>query len=170
MSGEPTLPEASAMAMRSHLSPMKKTLLKMLPIRHLAAALSMMVLLLPGCGRDNGMPGDLTELLKAHDILVQPSRSHAPHSQRGGFLVAKHDSEVAAKIISTFGLKKIPADDPAWSLRAPAVGAPVAAKEVWGVSGRPAQLKLKDGAQFEYFYLLVTPDGEMYLMAEYAYG
>ena len=116
------------------------------------------------------MPGDLTDLLKAHDILVQPSRSHAPHSQRGGFLVAKYDAEVAVKIISAFGLKKLPADDPAWGLRAPAVGAPVAVKELWGVSGRPAQLKLKDGAQFEYFYLLVTPDGEMYLVAEYAYG
>lgn len=139
-------------------------------IRILAAALLLLVLLLPGCGRDNGMPRDLTDHLKARNILVQPSRTHAPLSQRGGFLVTRYDAQVAAKIISTFGLKKIPADDPVWGVTAQTIGATVAGKEVWGASGRPPQFKLKDGGRFEYFYLLVTPDGEMYLLAEYAYA
>jgi hypothetical protein len=55
-------------------------------------------------------------------------------------------------------------------VRAETIGANIPAKEIWGVSEHPTQFKLKDGGQFEYFYLLVTPDGEMYLFAEYAYG
>ncbi len=35
-------------------------------------------------------------------------------------------------------------------------------------NGLPARLK-NDG-QFEYFYLLITNDGQMYLIAEYSYG
>ena len=30
--------------------------------------------------------------------------------------------------------------------------------------------RLKNGGQFEYFYLIITQDGFMYLVAEYAYG
>lgn len=139
-------------------------------IRIRAAALLVVVLLLPGCGRDNGVPRDLTDHLKARSILVQPSRTHAPLSQRGGFLVTRYDAQVAAKIISTFSLTKLAVDDPAWVVTARTLGVTVAAKELWGASGRPSQFKLKDGGQFEYFYLLVTPDGELYLVAEYAYG
>jgi hypothetical protein len=47
---------------------------------------------------------------------------------------------------------------------------PVAAKDIWGAWGRPPQFALEDGGQFEYVYLLVTPDGDAYLFAEYAYG
>ena len=50
------------------------------------------------------------------------------------------------------------------------MGGVAAVKELGGVTGRPAQFKLKDGGQFEYFYLMVTENGLMYLAAEYAYG
>lgn len=116
------------------------------------------------------MPRDLTDHLKARGILIQPTLTNAPLSQRGGFLVTRYDAQTAAKLISAFGLKRIPADDFGWVVRAKTIGANIAAKEIWGASGRPPQFKLKNGGQFEYFYLLVTPDGEMYLFAEYAYG
>jgi predicted small secreted protein len=139
-------------------------------IRILVAALLLVAFLLSGCGLENGMPRDLTDHLKARDILIQPSRIYAPLSRRGGFLVVPYDAQVAAKIISAFDLKQIPEDDPRWAATAQTIGATVTAKEIWGASGRPPQFKLKDGGQFEYFYLLVTPDGEVYLFAEYAYG
>ena len=116
------------------------------------------------------MPRDLTDHLKARGIIIQPTLTHAPLSQRGGFLVTRYDAQIAAKLISAFGLKQIPADDIGWVVRAKTIGANIAAKEIWGASGRPPQFKLKNGGQFEYFYLLVTPDGEMYLFTEYAYG
>lgn len=116
------------------------------------------------------MSRDLTEHLKARDIIIQPTRINAPVSKRGGFVVARYDAKVATKIIATFSLEKIPADDPHWVVTAQNIGATVTAKEIWGAPGRPSQFKLKDGGQFEYFYLLVTSDGEMYLFAEYAYG
>lgn len=136
----------------------------------LTATLLMSVAFLPGCGRDNGLPGDLIALLKSHNILVQPSRTHAPLSQRGGWLVTRYDPQVATGIISTFGLKPVPADDPGWTAAAHGIGETIAAKEVWGASGRPPQFRFEDGGQLEYFYLLVTPGGEMYVIAEYAYG
>jgi hypothetical protein len=39
-----------------------------------------------------------------------------------------------------------------------------------GNGGRPTQFRLKSGGQFEFFYLVVTKDGMLYLVAEYAYG
>ena len=155
---------------RQRTSQVNSPFLKMHRIRNCAATLLLAVFLLPGCGRDNGMPRDLTEHLKARDIIIQPTRINAPVSKRGGFVVTRYDAKVAAKIIATFSLKEIPADDTHWVVTAQAVGSTVTAKEIWGAPGRPSQFKLKDGGQFEYFYLLVTPDGEMYLFAEYAYG
>ena len=43
-------------------------------------------------------------------------------------------------------------------------------KEMWGITGRPPQFRLQNGGQFEYFCLVVTGDGLMYLVAMYAYG
>jgi hypothetical protein len=42
--------------------------------------------------------------------------------------------------------------------------------EAWGISGRPEEFRLRNGGQLEYFYLIVTHDGRMYLFTEYAYG
>ena len=116
------------------------------------------------------MPRELIDHLKAHGVVIQPSRVEAPLSQRGGFLVAQYDASAVAKIISEFGLQRMALDDPRWVFIAQKTSPTVAAKEVWGVSGRPPQFKLSNGGQFEYFYLLVTPDGEVYLFAEYAFG
>jgi hypothetical protein len=134
------------------------------------ASLVLIALFLPGCGRDNGLSRDLTSHLKASGISIQPSRVHAPLAERGGFLVTRYDAQVAAKIISTFALKRIPTDDSRWLGDTQRVRGAVVGKELWGASGRPTQFKLPSGGQFEYFYLLVTPEGEMYLFAEYAYG
>lgn len=134
------------------------------------AATILAVCILPNCGRDNGLSSDLTTHLKAHGIIVQPTRIHAPLSSRAGFLVMRHDAGTVAAIVATFRLKQIAPDDRGWAAAAQAVGPSIAAKEIWGASNRPPQFKLKDGGQFEYFYLLVTIDGEMYLFAEYAHG
>jgi hypothetical protein len=69
-------------------------------IRSSAAALLIVGFLLPGCGRDNGMPRDLIGHLKARGINIQPTRTTAPLSQRGGFLVTRYDEQIAAKLIS----------------------------------------------------------------------
>ncbi len=134
------------------------------------AALCIVAVVLSGCSLDNGMPQDLVDHLKARHILVQPTRVHAPLSQRGGFVVTRYDAQVVAAIVSAFSLEPIQADDPHWVTTAQTIGATVAAREIWGVSGRPVQLKLQDDGQFEYVYLLVAQDGDVYLFAEYAYG
>lgn len=128
-----------------------------------------LVALLGGCGRGNGLPADLLGHLAQQGIQIKPLGVHAPLSSRAGYVVTKFSPDVANRIVARFKLQKI---DPAnnqgqWVLdRAGATGA----KELWGVSGRPSQFKLKNGGQFEYFYLLVTLDNQLYLLAEYAYG
>ncbi len=125
---------------------------------------------LSGCGRDNGLARDLVSHLKASGISIQPSRVHAPLSERGGYLLTRYDAQVAAKIISAFALNSVPTNDARWLNDTSRVRGSIVGKELWGASGRPSQFKLKSGGQLEYFYLVVTPDGEMYLFAEYAYG
>jgi len=61
-------------------------------------------------------------------------------------------------------------DGSQWRLAIERTGGVATPKELGGVLGRPSQFKLKDGGQFEYFYLLITTDGCMYLLAECAYG
>lgn len=134
------------------------------------ASLVLVGLLLPGCGRDNGLSRDLTSHLEASGISIQPSRVYAPLSERGGFLVTRYDAQVAARIVSTFALKRLPTDDARWLGDTERVRGHIVGTELWGVTGRPPQFKLKEGGQFEYFYLVVTPAGEMYLFAEYAFG
>ena len=134
------------------------------------ASLVLAGLLLTGCGRDNGLSRDLTSHLDARGIALQPSRIHAPLSERGGFLVMPYDAQVAGRIIDTFALKKLPTDDARWLGDTARMRGQIVAKDLWGASGRPPQFALKHGGQFEYFYLVVTPAGEMYLFAEYAFG
>lgn len=134
------------------------------------AAIVLMICLLAGCGRNHGLSRDVTSHLEASGVSFQPSRIHAPVSERGGFLVTRYDAEAAARIISTFALERVPADDARWLGDTHRVRGLVVIQELWGASGRPVQFKLRNGGQFEYFYLLVTPDGEMDVFAEYAYG
>jgi hypothetical protein len=128
------------------------------------------VALVAGCGRGNGLPADLVQHLAAHGIAISPTSSHAPMSQRGGYVVAPHNAAVVTNLMATFKLEKIAPEDRRWSWALSHGGGITTAKEIWGVSGRPPQFKLKNGGQFEYFYLIITPDGRMILVAEYAYG
>ena len=129
-----------------------------------------LALLLNGCGPGNGLPADLISHLADRGIKITPLSVQAPLSSRGGYIVAQCAPQTVASIISTFKLKRIQPDDPRWSRTIEKAGKAGAVKEMWGVSGRPADFKLKSGGQFEYFYVLITEDGLMYLVAEYAYG
>ena len=123
-----------------------------------------------GCSRDNGLPKELISHFADRGIPIMPSRFQAPLSSRGGFIVAQYNAQTVTNIVATFKLARVGPENRQWQRAIDQAGGTVAAKEIWGVAGRPAQFKLKSGAQFEYFYLLVTADGLMYLIAEYAYG
>jgi hypothetical protein len=84
--------------------------------------------------------------------------------------VARYSPESATNLVATFKLEKIYPEDRQWRWAIDRAGGVAAVKELWGVTGRPAQFKLKNGGQFEYFYLIITQDDFMYLVAEYAYG
>jgi hypothetical protein len=126
--------------------------------------------LLVACGRGNGLPGDLTRHLAGRGIQVKPIQSHAPLSGRDGYVIVRHTPTTATNIIATFKLGQVRADDRQFQRVLDRAGGLTTAREIWGAAGRPAQLKLKNGGQLEYFYLLITTDGRMYLLAEYAYG
>jgi hypothetical protein len=126
--------------------------------------------MLTGCGRGNGLPADLVSHLAQRGINITPSRVQAPLSSRGGYVVTGYSAHTATNIIGTFKLEATQPGDRQWRWAVDRAGGVGAVKEVWGVAGRPAQFKLKSGGQFEYFYLLITEDGLMYLVAEYAYG
>jgi hypothetical protein len=127
-------------------------------------------LLAGGCGRGNGLPSDLKTHLADRGIGIAPTRVNAPISSRGGFIVTPYNLETVTSIVTQFKLEKVGSDNPLWQQAIAKAGGNVAAKEVWAVAGRPPQFKLKNGGQFQYFYLLVTTDGTIYLIAEYAYG
>ncbi|MBU6180327.1 MAG: hypothetical protein KGR69_11715 [Verrucomicrobia bacterium] len=74
------------------------------------------------------------------------------------------------KIVTTFALESVPADAPRRALLSTRFGGVAITGDLWGMAGRPGPFKLADGAQFEFFYLHVTPSGEIQLFAEYAYG
>jgi hypothetical protein len=126
------------------------------------------VVLLNGC--NNGLPSELTQHLARHGITITPARVHAPLSSRGGYVVTRYAPETASELIATFTLQEVSPDDRQWHRVIEQAGGVTAVKELWGVTGRPRQFELGNGAQFEYFYLLITQDGFMYLLAEYAYG
>jgi hypothetical protein len=84
--------------------------------------------------------------------------------------VARYSAQTVTNIVATFKLERIGPENRQRQRAIDQAGGAVTAKELWGVAGRPSQLKLKNGAQFEYLYLLITADGLMYLIAEYAYG
>lgn len=127
-------------------------------------------LLLAGCSMDNGMPKDLAEHLRSRQIVVHPKRVSAPLSSRGGFVAVDYDSATMVRIIRAYDLRQVPLEDPEWVATQKSLEPGLRASQIWGATRRPVQFRLKDGGQFEYFYLVVTPGGEMYLFAEYAFG
>ena len=121
-----------------------------------------------GCGRDNGLPGDLTEHLAGHGISLDVLGSQAPLSSRAGLLFFEENPSIEQRIIAELDLESVePGSEEFESVSTRVVAKP---RALWGASGRPAKLKLADGGQFEYLYLLKTEDGRTYLLAEYAYG
>lgn len=121
-----------------------------------------------GCGRDNGLPVDLTEHLVRNGISVDLTGSEAPWSSRAGLVFFEAAPDIERAIIAAFELEPVERDSPEFEL---VTGRVVAtAKALWGTTGRPATLRLEDGGQFEYLYLLQTEEGRTYLVAEYAYG
>ncbi len=128
------------------------------------------VLFLAGCALDNGMPRDLARHLASQQIILHPKRTSAPLSSRAGVVFAAYDSVTMARVIRIYGLRRWALEDPQWVSARPLLGPAVTPSQVWGITGRPAQFRLRDGGQFEYFYLVVTTTGEMCMLAEYAYG
>ena len=124
------------------------------------------VFFLNGCG--NGLPGDLADDLSKHGIIVRVSGFHAPISSRAGYIFFVHDIDIETNIIAQYDLKKIDPHDPRFKFISCRIGE--TPKELWGIANRPVKLKLKNGAQFENFYLLTTKEGRTYIFAEYAYG
>jgi len=140
-------------------------LLRALPL--VLAAIGIIVLV-GGCGRDNGLPGDLTEHLEGCGISVPVLGSHAPLSSRAGHLFFEEDPSIEQKIIAEFNLTEVERGSPEFqSISTRVVAKP---KALWGISGRPAKLKLNDRGQLEFLYLLKTENDRTYLFAEYAYG
>lgn len=121
-----------------------------------------------GCGRGNGLPAALRGHLAEQGIVLPAAGSVAPLSSRAGLLYFAGDPALEAAIIAQFDLRKIEAGDPAFRFITGRVSEQPRA--LWGIAGRPARLKLGNGLQFEYLYLLTTEDGRTYLFAEYAYG
>jgi hypothetical protein len=128
------------------------------------------VWILTGCSRSNGFSSELTSHLARQGIKIAPVRVHAPSSSRGGYAVVRYTPQAATNIVATFKLERVQPDDRQWRWAIERAGGVAGVKELWGITGRPAQFKLKNGGQFEYFFLLITENGLMYLVAEYAYG
>ena len=125
---------------------------------------------LAGCGRGNGLPADLISHLAREGIAITPQRAHAPLSSRGGYVVVDGSPSVTTNIVAKLKLQQVTPEDRQWSFVLQRVGDLPGIKEMWGIAGRPTQLRLKNGGQFEFFYVVVTLDGRIYLVAEYAYG
>ena len=92
----------------------------------------------------------------------------APLSSRAGHIYFEEDPRIEQEIIAKFNLRKVQQGSPEFE----SISTQVAEKPkaLWGVSGTPAELKLKDGGQLDYLYLLKTMEGRTYLFAQYAYG
>ena len=121
-----------------------------------------------GCGRNNGLPDDLTEHLAGHGITVGVVEAEAPLSSRSGLLRVEGTPGFEQAIVAALGLEPIERASPEFERVAERL--PVPPGSLWGASGRPPALRLADGGQLEYLYLCLTEDGSTYLLAEYAYG
>jgi hypothetical protein len=118
------------------------------------------------CG--NGLPSDLVRHLAKRGLSVRVLHSEAPISSREGLVLIAPDPVLEAGIIREFGLERVEPDGSSGRYVATKLSAaPVA---IWGLAGRPASLRLGNGAGFEYLFLVKTATGRTYLVAAYAYG
>ncbi len=148
------------------------------PSQFSSAGASLMILLLSmltGCDDDRGLKSDIVRHFQREGIRIEPIEVHVSAWSRAGYVVINHAPEEIAKIVDRFQLAAIkPDSDQERGLKikltddsAPKFNSWV---EAWGLSDRPKEFKLQHGGQFEYFYVVVTKDGLVYLFAEYAYG
>jgi hypothetical protein len=114
----------------------------------------------------NGFTRDLTAHFAANGIVLSLVGSDGGIGSRRGHVSFRADAAVEATIVERFGLKPV---EPSAVPQIMAV-LPMGTRALWGITGRPATLKLKSGAQFEYLYLQKTPDGLTFVVAEYAAG
>ena len=127
---------------------------------------------------------DVARLLASKSITLPVDSVIKDFGQRNGCVVARGDEQTCAPIVAAFALT--PTYVPEF-LKGGADGAPLSRRDlliaqqlekagvknvklVWAVDGRPPQLLLPDGTQFQSFYLVLTSDGLLYLMLSYAYG
>ena len=89
-------------------------------------------------------------------------------SSREGLVLVAPDPALEAGIVREFGLERIEPGSAAGRFVATKISATPAA--IWGLAGRPANLRLGNGAGFEYLFLVKTTAGRTYLVAAYAYG
>ncbi|MFO0011205.1 MAG: hypothetical protein ACK553_00520 [Planctomycetota bacterium] len=131
--------------------------------------------MLTGCERDSALSRDVVRHFERNGIPIEPVKVHQKAWSRSGCVVAEHLPDQVTKIVDSFQLRSI----------APGTNEEIGLKfhlqnhsdvkiaswaEAWGLTGRPKAFGLRDGGQFEYFYLVVANDGFVYLLAEYAYG
>jgi hypothetical protein len=112
----------------------------------------------------NRFARDLTAHLSANGIVLSVVDSDAGLGSRRGHISFRADTALESAIVERFGLKPVePSSVPAITTLLP-----MGTRALWGVTGQPAALKLRDGGQFEFLYLQKTPDGLTFLIAEYA--
>lgn len=127
----------------------------------------LLVVVASSCTRDNGLPADISALLLTHDIAVRTAGFQAPLTSRAGFIYIDRNVDVETKIVRAFRLEKIDSGDRRFERYGEQIRA--APLSMWGIAGRPTSLRLKNGSQFEYLYLVATAS-QTYVFAEYAYG
>jgi hypothetical protein len=120
-----------------------------------------------GCAWNNGAPKDLRLLLLSHGVVLEELDHHAPWSSRTGTIVARYDAASIRKIIAALDLREI-ARGAAWELPGRRLG--ISPTKIWGAIDRPPGLKLNNGGQFQFLYLVIDGSDKMYLITEYSYG
>lgn len=128
--------------------------------------LTLVCLIQTGCNNDNGLPDDLIGHLTAHGIAISVVGSDAPLRSREGYISFAHDPVSEAKIVDEFNLIAIPPSEAALVTNRLSIKV----QSAWRITGRPATLKLKNGSQLEYLYMVVDEDGQAYIFSQYAYG
>ncbi len=122
-----------------------------------------------GCLFDNGLPADLLTLLAARGLQPQVLSQQASVRSRAAHLVLLRDAALERRIVASFGLA--PVSQPVLEVEQAIAAAAITPAAVLGITGRPAVLKLANGAQLEYLYLVTTASGNRsWLFAAYAYG
>ncbi len=132
-------------------------------------------LLLGGCHLDNGLPEDVVRLCAQHGVRLTSVERHAPLLGREGAVVTQLSPQAFQSLMKALKLDPIESDS---RLGRHAIAttdrlvdvASSSIRALWGATGRPGTLKLKNGAQFEFLFVVVMEDERLILVASYAYS